>query len=632
MDLDVFNNGVPVTGGAAADNFLVRENLTLATTLNGGGGIDTLDPQGTRTIGGLVTIQSIENLALDSSTLTIFSSDLGAFTTITADAGAATGRLALSSGGFDVDIDLTQLDTLEVTGSSAADFLSFTTIDVDDTEIVIDAGGGDDIIDTGSGDDDVTGGEGADDLDGGFGIDTLRGGIGNDTMVAREGDTVLGEENNDTIRFFGPLTTGTLRGGAGFDTLEAVANGVDPNVLNAAVVLTGIEDLAITSEPLTLTTAHLAVFNNIVGLSGNTVGTLHLSAGGTATTAIDSFDRLTVRGADANTTLTFTTVGTRLADITFFGGDAINTFEAGGGDDTLVGGTTDDHLDGNGGVDFLDGGQGDDTLTVRSGDSAEGDEGNDVLEVVTNLNAAATLDGGANFDELVIVGTRTIGAAVTIDDIEVLELGNGTLTIAASPLDSLDIIRSNNGLDLSGAITLSTSGFVTADVTELTTLVLTGTSGEEDIVLTSSGDVGLDPTNITVRGLGGADAIVTGLGDDTLRGGGGADELSGQGGQDLLDGGASNDTLTGGTDADIFRFTVNGGSDTIVDYEDGVDVLEISGFGTGLDSAAEVLNVTRDDGLGNVVIELPNPAAATFTTILIQDVTKGQLDGTDFIF
>jgi hypothetical protein len=41
-----------------------------------------------------------------------------------------------------------------------------------------------------------------------------------------------------------------------------------------------------------------------------------------------------------------------------------------------------------------------------------------------------------------------------------------------------------------------------------------------------------------------------------------------------LTGGARNDTLFGGAGADTFVWTQNGGTDTINDWEDGIDVLE----------------------------------------------------------
>ncbi|MFM6106898.1 MAG: hypothetical protein ACKPEO_15320, partial [Sphaerospermopsis kisseleviana] len=72
--------------------------------------------------------------------------------------------------------------------------------------------------------------------------------------------------------------------------------------------------------------------------------------------------------------------------------------------------------------------------------------------------------------------------------------------------------------------------------------------------------------------------------NNVLDGGLGDDTIYGQGGNDTLIGGEGNDTLTGGVGMDAFRFTgLNGGIDTITDFESGTDKIQIdsSGF-TGL--------------------------------------------------
>jgi len=60
--------------------------------------------------------------------------------------------------------------------------------------------------------------------------------------------------------------------------------------------------------------------------------------------------------------------------------------------------------------------------------------------------------------------------------------------------------------------------------------------------------------------------------------GDGADTLLGEAGQDTLEGGVGDDVLRGGADADVFVFNPGAGVDTIADFEDGVDLLDISAF------------------------------------------------------
>lgn len=97
----------------------------------------------------------------------------------------------------------------------------------------------------------------------------------------------------------------------------------------------------------------------------------------------------------------------------------------------------------------------------------------------------------------------------------------------------------------------------------------------------------------------GNDSLYGGNGNDTLIGGDYAYERSGRGddylnggrGNDLLDGGGGVDTLVGGAGADTFRFGVAGdivpvsgtgtgagNRDVVMDFQQGVDVLDLSNF------------------------------------------------------
>ena len=97
--------------------------------------------------------------------------------------------------------------------------------------------------------------------------------------------------------------------------------------------------------------------------------------------------------------------------------------------------------------------------------------------------------------------------------------------------------------------------------------------------------------NDTLSG-GTADEILIGAqGDDSIGGGGGNDVLKGALGNDTLDGGAGSDTMIGGAGDDVFVFDqASIGSeiqlDRISDFERGEDVIELRGFGPGLDFAS----------------------------------------------
>ena len=67
--------------------------------------------------------------------------------------------------------------------------------------------------------------------------------------------------------------------------------------------------------------------------------------------------------------------------------------------------------------------------------------------------------------------------------------------------------------------------------------------------------------------------------DNTLHDTAGNDVMDGRGGDDVLISTRGNDTMTGGAGADTFVFNPSGGTVTITDFEDGVDLLDISAFG-----------------------------------------------------
>jgi len=95
---------------------------------------------------------------------------------------------------------------------------------------------------------------------------------------------------------------------------------------------------------------------------------------------------------------------------------------------------------------------------------------------------------------------------------------------------------------------------------------------------------GFENSNDVMNGLEGDDFLFGLSGDDVLRGGIGLDNLNGGRGNDFLDGGADNDFLNGGlgddilqggSGNDIFALSVNSGTDTILDFEDGADLLAL---------------------------------------------------------
>ena len=87
--------------------------------------------------------------------------------------------------------------------------------------------------------------------------------------------------------------------------------------------------------------------------------------------------------------------------------------------------------------------------------------------------------------------------------------------------------------------------------------------------------------NDTIFGEGGNDRIGGKGGDDILFGGEGDDALWGDDGDDILRGGLGNDTLTGddfsgGSGTDTFVLAAGEGTDTIIDFEVGIDLVGLA--------------------------------------------------------
>ena len=251
-----------------------------------------------------------------------------------------------------------------------------------------------------------------------------------------------------------------------------------------------------------------------------------------------------------------------------YGGDGNDTLNGGLGADILNGGNNDDSLLGVYDHDILNGGDGNDTLYGGYGhdilngglgaDYLSGDFGNDILY---GKNGNDTLNGG-------------VGADYLWGDKDDDRLSGG---------DGNDTLNGGNGND------------------------------------TLYGGYGHDALN---GGLG-ADYLQSNFGNNTLNGGNGNDTLYGGVGDDTLIGGDGLDILFGGAGSDYFRLasTTFGNRDVIEDFEDGIDLIELSGnlsFGA--------LTITESDSNTNII-----ETATTETIAILQNINASEIDLNDFI-
>ncbi|MDE0175202.1 MAG: calcium-binding protein [Defluviicoccus sp.] len=243
-------------------------------------------------------------------------------------------------------------------------------------------------------------------------------------------------------------------------------------------------------------------------------------------------------------------------------------------------------------------------------DVVEGfDPGNDVIDL---SRFGRTIDWNDLKESMATVTDPDDPETVTGVLIDLTEWGGGTITLngvtsvdaLSEAMFSMPEVRAAQGTDgfdmLVGGVEMNRmSG---------------GGGGGGDIVDGGAGDDEL-------HGGGGMDLVLGGRGNDKLYGGTDNDTLAGHLGSDELDGGAGDDTLDGGAGQDIlegglgddtlwgdrcgpdeidtFVYAPGHGGDTIKDFQDGLDRIDLSAF-DGISGFSDLS--ARQDG-GNVVID-----------------------------
>lgn len=143
------------------------------------------------------------------------------------------------------------------------------------------------------------------------------------------------------------------------------------------------------------------------------------------------------------------------------------------------------------------------------------------------------------------------------------------------------------------------------------------------------GDVRLAGGNDIFRGRPGTidGELRGGNGNDTLITGQGDDSLFGDAGFDRLDGGVGDDSLTGGGGGDVFVFTRSGkgGTDTIADFTDGQDELDLAAFGFAGFAAVAAL---ATDLAGGMLLDLDDQGGGT---VFVRGFAKAQFDPGDVL-
>ena len=161
----------------------------------------------------------------------------------------------------------------------------------------------------------------------------------------------------------------------------------------------------------------------------------------------------------------------------------------------------------------------------------------------------------------------------------------------------------------------------------VSSVTMTLTAGTLELLVSSALEPGLTRISYDVSALGavliggGSSLFGTAL-DDQLIGSDTSDALDGGAGEDIIFDGQGADSMTGGSGADLFIFAQDSVADAILDFERGVDRLDLSGFdflhdvsqltvtptadGATITFAEEVIQITTSDAAPLTAGELTN--------------------------
>lgn len=253
--------------------------------------------------------------------------------------------------------------------------------------------------------------------------------------------------------------------------------------------------------------------------------------------------------------------------------------------------------------------------TITGTSASETLSGTTADDTITGLGGNDTLTGGGGRNTFAYTarqfGQDTItDFTVGLDRIDLTALGIGEFALLQSFL-------SQSSLDT--VLTFSYNG-----ATESITLrnILPAQLSAADFVFNSS------TAALAQTGTSSSDVLFGGLGNDTLDGGFGNDQLLGGSGADILIGGASTDQLTGGNGNDTFTYNArNFGADTLLDFTQGQDRIDLAALGIAEFSALQPF-ITQS-GLDTVITLTYNGASESIT---LRNIQPGQLGAADFVF
>jgi Ca2+-binding RTX toxin-like protein len=291
-------------------------------------------------------------------------------------------------------------------------------------------------------------------------------------------------------------------------------------------------------------------------------------------------------------------VGPNLDKDTLFGNEGNDYLNGVAGNDLIFAGKNNDVVYGGKDDDVIFGDQGNDTLI--------GDQGNDTIYGGT-LNP---LDPDLNGNDLLfgLAGDDFLSGQEGQDTIAG---GDGNDTVRAGKGDDLVVGELGNDLLFGdqGSDTICGGDGEDTIYGDIGSPLPIGSAGGQDQICGGSG-------NDLLFGNEGQDTINGDAGNDTLYGGKDDDSLLGGAGDDWLFGDEGNDTLIGGTGNDRFMLGLDLGSKTILDFQDGLDLIGLIGglnfsqLSIVAENSSTLIRVTSS---GQLLATLSNVSASLIT-------------------
>ncbi|MCR6501849.1 M10 family metallopeptidase C-terminal domain-containing protein [Shinella sp. CPCC 101442] len=294
---------------------------------------------------------------------------------------------------------------------------------------------------------------------------------------------------------------------------------------------------------------------------------------------------------------------------TIRGNQAVNSISGNNGADALFGLDGNDTLNGGAGADQLDGGNGNDTLLGgAAADTLIGGAGTDTASysnatkgVVANLATPSsnTNDAAADTYSSIenLTGTNFVDRLVGSTGDNNLRGGDGADTLDGGTGN--DTLNGGTGGDtLIGGFGTDTANYSLATIGVTASLANAGVNTNE-----ASGDTYSSIENLFGSAFG--------------------DKLIGNAGLNRIAGYTGNDTLTGGSAGDIFVFASGYGRDTITDFQNNVDDIDLQSY--NFSSASSVLSKAVQVG-ADLEIRL-----SSVDVLILKQFTKASLDATDLI-